>query len=172
MEEKTLKSRKVYKGKIINLRVDEVLLPRGGRARREVVEHPGSVAMVPLLPDNKVILIRQFRKPVEKVIFEIPAGRLEPGEKMEACVRRELKEEIGYRAGRLEKLVDYYPTPGYSNEVIHIFKVKGLKKVKQDLDFDEMVEVVTMDLDEAISLIRERKIKDGKTIIGLLLTAC
>jgi len=169
MEEKTIKSRRIYQGKIINLRVDEVLLPDGKKASREIVEHPGAVAAVPLLPDGKVVLIRQFRKAVEEIIYEIPAGKLELEEKPRQCMERELEEEIGYGAGELKELISYYPSPGFSGEIIHLFLATHLQKKQQNLEGDEFLEVVILKFAEALRMIKEGKIKDGKTIIGLLL---
>ena len=169
MEEKTTKSRRVYEGKIINLRVDEVILPNGKKTSREIVEHGGAVAAVPLLPGGRVILIKQFRKPVEEIIYEIPAGRLEREEDPRACMERELEEEIGYRAGELKRLLSYYPSPGFSSELIHLFLATDLEKKKRNLESDEFIEAVTLKFDEALKMVEEGRIKDGKTIIGLLL---
>ncbi len=168
MEEKTVKSKLIHRGRILTLRVDEVILPNGKKATREIVEHPGAVAAVPLLND-KVILVRQFRKPVEEAICEIPAGKLEAGEDPRQCMERELEEEIGYRAGKLEKLLSYYPSPGFSDEVIHIFSATDLEKTQQKLAQDEFLELVTLRFEEALRMIEEGTIKDSKTIIGLLL---
>ena len=170
MEEKTIKSRQIYEGKIINLRVDEVILPNGQKASREIIEHPGAVAAIPLLPGGKIILIKQFRKPVEEVIYEIPAGKLESGEGPEQCMERELEEETGYRAGKLRKLLSYYPSPGFSSELIHLFLATDLEKKKQNLEEDEFLEMVILEFDESLRMIEKGKIRDGKTIIGLFLT--
>ncbi len=170
MEERTVKSKLIHRGKILTLRVDEVILPNGKRATREIVEHPGAVAAVPLLVDGKVILVRQFRKPVEEVIYEIPAGRLEPKEDPRRCMERELEEEIGYRARKLKKLLSYYPSPGFSAEIIHIFLATDLDKREQKLEKDEFLEPVTLEFEEALRMIEDGRIKDSKTIIGLLLT--
>ncbi len=169
MEEKTVKSKYIHRGRIISLREDEVLLPNGRKAGREIIEHPGAVAAVPLLPDGRVVLIRQFRKPVEEIIYEIPAGKLESKEEPQRCMERELEEEIGYRAGELKKLISYYPSPGFSNEIIHLFLATGLEKKQQNLESDEFLEVVIMEFDEALQMVREGKIKDSKMIIGLSL---
>lgn len=169
MEEKTTKSRQIHKGKIINLRVDEVVLPDGRKAIREIVEHRGAVAAVPLLPGERVILIKQFRKAVEEVIYEIPAGKLEEEEGPRSCIERELKEEIGCQAGALKKLLSYYPSPGFSSELIHLFLATDLEKKKQDLESDEFIETVTLEFNEALKMIEQGRIKDGKTIIGLFL---
>lgn len=169
MEERTVKSNLIHRGRILTLRVDEVILPNGKRTTREIVEHPGAVAAVPLL-DGKVILVRQFRKPVEEAIYEIPAGKLEPGEEPRRCMGRELEEEIGYRARKLAELLSYYPSPGFSAEIIHLFLATDLEKTEQKLAQDEFLEPVTLRFEEALRMIKEGKIKDSKTIIGLLLT--
>ncbi len=169
MEEKTVNSKFIHRGRILTLRVDEVILPNGKKAAREIVENPGAVAAVPILSDGKVILVRQFRKPVEEVIYEIPAGKLEPGEDPRRCMERELEEEIGYRAGKLEKLTSCYPSPGFSDEIMHIFLATDLEKTEQKLEEDEVLEAVTLEFEEALRMIEEGTIKDSKTIIGLLL---
>lgn len=170
MKEITVESKRIYEGRIINLRVDEVVLPNGRRAVREVVEHPGAVAAVPLLPGGRVVLIKQFRKPVEEIIYEIPAGKLEPEEEPRQCMERELEEEIGYGVGELKKIVSYYPSPGFSSEIIHLFLATGLEKKEPNLQDDEFLETAILKFDEALRMVEEGKIKDGKTIIGLLLT--
>lgn len=169
MEEKTIKSKRIYEGRVIDLRVDEVILPQGKTAIREIVEHAGAVAAVPLLPGGKIILIRQFRKPVEEIIYEIPAGRIEKEEDSRSCIERELKEEIGYRAGKLKRLISYYPSPGFSSELIHLFLATDLEKKEQNLEEDEFLEIVILRFDEALRMIEEGKIRDGKTILGLFL---
>lgn len=172
MEERTVKSKLIHRGRILTLRIDEVILPNGKRTTREIVEHPGAVAAVPLLSggDRKVILVRQFRKPVEEAIYEIPAGKLEPGEEPRRCMERELEEEIGYQARKLEKLISYYPSPGFSAEIIHLFLATDLEKTEQKLEKDEFLEPITLEFEKALRMIKEGRIKDSKTIIGLLLT--
>lgn len=168
MEEKTIKSKRLYRGKIINLRRDEVLLPRGRKGVREVVEHPGAVAIVPLLEEDKVILVRQYRKAVEESLWEIPAGKMEEGEGTEMCAQRELEEETGFRAGKLEELLKFYPSPGISTEVIHIFLGADLVKSQRNPEEDEFLELSTPTLEETLKWIKEGKIRDAKTVIGLL----
>jgi len=165
---KKIKTDYPYKGKILSLRVDEVLLPNGGESRREIVEHGGVVAIVPFVNESRIVLIRQYRHAIEETILEIPAGLLEPGEDIYKCAARELTEETGFRAAKLEKLTEYYPAPEFSNQMTYIFKATCLEQVGAKLDEDEYLEVVTMDLDEIIKLIAEDRIKDSKTIIGLL----
>lgn len=173
MREKTIHSKRIYNGRIINLRVDEVILPNGKKTIREIMEHPGAVAIVPLLSDKRVILIEQFRKAVERIILEIPAGKLERGETPLSCAKRELVEETGYQAGKLKKIISFYPSPGFTTEIIHIFVATNLKRQykKMNLDEDEFLEIKIVKLNKAIEYIEQGKIKDSKTIIGLLLTA-
>ena len=173
MKEKTIRTERIYNGKIINLRVDEVVLPNGKKTTREIMEHPGAVAIVPLLSDKRVVLIEQFRKAVEEIILEIPAGKLEKRESPLSCAKRELVEETGYQAGKFKKIISYYPSPGFTTEIIHIFVATNLKRQykKMNLDEDEFLKVKIVRLDKAIEYIEQGKIKDSKTIIGLLLTA-
>ena len=169
MKLKIVKTDYLYKGKILSLRVDEVLLPNGEESRREIVEHGGVVAIVPFVNESEVILIKQYRHAIEEDILEIPAGLLEQSEDIYSCAARELTEETGFKAAKLEKLTEYYPAPEFSNQMTYIFKATSLKEVGAKLDEDEFLEVVTIDLDEAIKLIWEGRIRDSKTIIGLLL---
>lgn len=171
MHEKTLKSTRLYEGKIINLRVDTVELPDKKYSKREIVEHSGASAVVPLTMDGQVILVKQFRKPMEEIMFEIPAGRLETKESPKNCALRELAEETGYSAGLFEELVSFYPSPGFSNEVIHIFLARDLTEGNAKPDEDEYLEVKKFSLEEALKMVDEGVIKDSKTIIGLLMAA-
>lgn len=168
MKLKTVKTDYAYEGKILSLRVDNVLLPNGEEAHREIVEHGGVVAIVPFVNEGRIVLIRQYRHAIEEEILEIPAGLLEPGEDIYECAARELTEETGFKAAKLEKLVEYYPAPEFSNQMTYIFKATCLEQVGAKLDEDEFLEVVTMDLSEAIKLITDGRIRDSKTIIGLL----
>jgi len=146
------------------------MLPDGRISTREIVEHRGAVAIVPMLSENKVILIKQFRKPANEDLLEIPAGTLAEGETPIECAKRELVEEIGYSAGKFEELFSIYLAPGYSTEKLHVFLASELKPEERKLDEEEFIEVVEMTLDEAISQIEAGAIKDAKTICGLLLT--
>jgi ADP-ribose pyrophosphatase len=162
-----MSTRHIYKGKIVTLNVDTITLPNGVTVDLEVVRHPGASAVVPLKEDGTVVLIRQFRHAAGGFIYEIPAGKLSPGEEPLACAARELEEEIGYRAGSFNLLSSIFTAPGFTDEVIHIFKATGLTKGRQQLDRDEVLEVVEMPLDEAIGMIRTGAIGDAKTIVGL-----
>ncbi|HOC09917.1 MAG TPA: NUDIX hydrolase [Bacillota bacterium] len=167
--EKTLESKRVYEGRIINLRLDSVSLENGNTAMREVVEHPGAVGIVALKENGDIVMVKQYRKAVEQVLLELPAGKLEQGENPLDCAARELTEETGYTAGDLRYLVSFYTSPGFSNEVMHMFLATDLKEGKNDPDDDEMVETVEISRDRAMDMILKGEIKDGKTIAGILL---
>lgn len=159
-------SKNIYNGKVITLNIDTVTLPNGLTVDLEMVRHPGAAAIVPLI-DDTVVLIRQFRHAAGGFIYEIPAGKLHPGEDPKACAARELEEEIGYRAGGLELISSIFTAPGFTDEVIHIYKATGLTKGRQHLDRDEVLEVVEMPLAEAVAMIQAGTIRDAKTIVGL-----
>ncbi|MDU1848386.1 MAG: NUDIX hydrolase [Niallia nealsonii] len=169
LEEKTLKTEHIYSGRIIQVQVDEVELPNGKTSTRELVKHPGAVAVIAITEDNKLVMVEQYRKPLEKVIVEIPAGKLEKGEEPALCARRELEEETGYDCKSLELVSSFYTSPGFADEIIHVYVAKGLTK-KEDaagLDEDEFVNVLEITLDEALELIKEQRIFDAKTIFGV-----
>lgn len=167
LEEIPLERRRIYEGRILHLRVDIVRLPSGGTTVREVVEHRGAVAIVPLLDDGQVVLVRQFRYAVGQVSLEIPAGTLEPGEDPLACARRELEEETGYRAARWERLGAIWPTPGYSTEEIFLFIARDLTPGSARPEFDEALRVVTMSWPEIWTAIEDGRLRDAKSIVAL-----
>lgn len=159
--------KKIYQGKIINLSVEAVTLPNGAIAELELITHPGASAVVPLKDDETVVMIRQYRHAVGGYIYEIPAGKLHPGEDPRDCAMREVEEEIGYKVGTLEPLLSFFTTPGFTDEIIHVYLGKDLTVGKQDLGEDEVLEIIEMPLAKTIGLIKDGSIKDGKTIIGL-----
>ncbi|MGQ9462903.1 MAG: NUDIX hydrolase [Candidatus Fervidibacter sp.] len=167
--EELLRSEKVFDGRLIALRRDTVRLLNGRESTREVVVHPGAVAIVPMLDDRKVVLVSQYRHAVGKTLMEIPAGTLHPDEKPEDCALRELREETGYIAGRLEKLLSLHLAPGYSTELIHLFLAEDLRPAKSETDEDEFIEPVIVPLDEAVVKILKGEIQDAKTVAALLL---
>lgn len=160
-------SKSIYTGRVITLNVDTVTLPNGFTVDLEVVRHPGAAAVVPLKDDGRVILIRQFRHAAGGFIYEIPAGKLHPGEDPTVCAVRELEEEVGYRAGKLDLLSSIFTAPGFTDEVIHIYKATELTVGRQQLDRDEVLEVIEMPLLEAVRMIEAGTIRDAKSIVGL-----
>ena len=162
-----MQTKQIYTGVVINLNVDTVTLPNGLTVDLEVVRHPGAAAVVPLKEDGRVILIRQFRHAAGGFIYEIPAGKLHPGEDPTVCAARELEEEVGYRVGKLELLSSIFTAPGFTDEVIHIYKATELTVGRQQLDRDEVLEVIEMPLSEAMSMIETGTIRDAKSIVGL-----
>lgn len=168
-EEKTMKSEKIYEGRIITLRLDTVELPDKKYAKREIVEHPGAVAIIPVTEDNEVILVKQFRKAAEKYLLEIPAGKIEIGEDPVTCATRELKEETGYSAKEIKYLFEIYTSPGFSNEKIHLFLAKGLTEGEAEPENDEYIEVEKIKLNELLDMINDGEITDSKTIVGILM---
>jgi len=172
---KTLKSEKRYSGTVFNLIVDEVEYISGTRGLREVAEHPGGAVVVPLLDDGTVLLVHQYRYPLKKELFELPAGKLDPGEDPQVCAARELEEETGYTAGSLKKLTAIYTSPGFCSEQLHIFLATGLKKSSRGQQLEEGESDLTirqLPFDEALNMIEQGDIVDGKTICGILLTDC
>ena len=167
-EEKTLDTEKIYDGKILNLRRDTVTVLHG-QSSREIIEHNGGAVIVPILPGNRVVMVRQFRKPAEQVLMEIPAGKIDPGEDPDTTALRELREETGYRAGKLRKLVAMYPTPGYSEEVLHIYLAEDLVPGETDFDENEALDILEVPFDEIVSKIMDGEIADAKTIVGILM---
>ncbi len=169
LEEKTLHSEEIFSGKIITLRLEDVELPNGKQAKREIIKHPGAVAILALTDDNKIVMVEQYRKALEQTIVEIPAGKLEKGEEPAGCARRELEEETGYVCDTLKLLTSFYTAPGFANEIIHIFLASGLTKKENSaaMDEDEFVNLEEVTLEEALQYIKEQKIYDAKTIYAV-----
>ena len=168
---------RLYTGRIVNLDRDTVRFPDGSTGQLEMLRHPGASAVVPVLDppgeaDPRVLLIRQFRHAAEAFIWEIPAGRLDPGESPEACARRELEEETGMRAAAVERLTTIYTTPGFTDERIHLFLAHGLEPGAQHREADEFMELHTLRWSEVLELVRSGQIVDGKTLTSLLFVEC
>jgi ADP-ribose pyrophosphatase len=170
-EEKTLKSEKIFDGVLLHLVREEVLLPNGKTSVREMIRHPGAVAMIPFTSDGKMVMVRQFRKPLDRTVVEIPAGKLETSdaEPLLAAIR-ELEEETDYRAEKWSELTVFYPTPAYLDERITIYLAEGLTKVANSLpmDEDEFIEILELTYDEAKVLQESGEICDSKTIYAML----
>jgi len=166
--ERVVSSEMLYKGKLLNLRLDEVLLSGGRRVRREIVVHPGASAILPIVEPGKILMVRQYRHPVGEVLLEIPAGTLKPGEDPMACAARELEEETGYRAGKLAHLATIYPAPGYSSEILHIYLARDLRRGVQAPEMNEDISIVEMSIDQVLDGIRGGRVKDSKTIVAIL----
>lgn len=168
LKEKTIRKIYAYRGKILNLRCDDVELPNGHISTREVVEHSGGAVILPVTPDGRVLFVKQFRYAYGEVILELPAGKLDPGESPIVAAARELKEETGMVAAKYYDLGKLYPSPGYTDEIISMYAATGLKDVGQELDPDEFLKVKTLSFSEALNLVYNGEIRDSKTISALL----
>jgi ADP-ribose pyrophosphatase len=170
--EAPVRRNRVYRGRAVHFMADTVRLPTGVLAVREYMDHPGAVAVVPVLNGGSsnptLLLVQQYRYPVRELTMELPAGKLSRGENPAACVRRELEEETGFRPGRIQKLVSYWPTPAFANEIIHIFVARNLRPGRFHPDEDELIRPVKMTLRDALRRIQRGLIKDSKTLVGLL----
>lgn len=168
-------STRAYHGRIISLDVDEVRFPDGSIGSLEMIRHPGASAVVPLLnadsDDPMVLLIRQYRYAADGYLYEIPAGRLDPGESPMECARRELAEETGYRAESVEHLFTMFTTPGFTDEKIHLFLATGLTAGDAHREADEFLELVPTKLSRALSMVEQGEIQDAKTALALLYAA-
>lgn len=169
-EEKTIHSTEIFKGKVVSLKVDDVLLPNGKQSKREIIHHPGAVAIIPITNEGKIVLVEQYRKALERSIIEIPAGKLEPGEDPAVCARRELEEETGYGARELTYFQSFATSPGFANEIIHLYVAKDLYKIeeKRELDEDEFVSIIEVTLEEAEEMVKNQQIYDAKTAFSVL----
>lgn len=168
LTEKMLEQKYIFKGKVVTLRVDQVELPNGKAGTREVIEHQGAVAVVPLTDARELVLVRQYRYPFSSAIWEIPAGKLDPGETPLEGGKRELLEETGATAQNYIDLGVYYPTPAYCDEKIHLFGATDLTFTAQSLDEDEFLEVKKFPLEQVVEMIRNNEIPDGKTQAAVL----
>lgn len=166
-EEKTVSTEEIFDGRIVRLRVDKVKMPGGNLADREIVEHPGGVGIVAVTDDDEIVLVKQFRKPVEKAIYEVPAGKLERGEDHRLCGIRELSEETGYTADRFEYLGYMYPSPGFCDEVTHLYLATGLTGGEVHPDPDEYLDIECVPISRVREMIMNNEINDAKTVFGV-----
>jgi ADP-ribose pyrophosphatase len=167
--ERTIKEERKYTGNIINVDKVTVLLPSGREATRDVVRHPGAAVVVPILDNGNILLVKQYRKPCDMISLEIPAGKLDKGEEPIACAERELAEETGYHAKSLHKVMTIHSTPGFSDEVLHMYVATGLTKFDACPDEDEFITCGEYSVTDCISMVNSGEITDAKTIIGIFL---
>lgn len=169
--ERCTSSSRVYDGRIVNLRVDQVSWEDGRTATREVVEHRGAAAIVPIIHDDNVVLVRQYRYAVGTELLEVPAGIIEQGEMPEECATRELEEETGYKCNDIGKIMEFFPAPGSSTEKIHVYLAKGLTKAQMRTEEDERINVDILPVKIALQKIRSGEIHDAKSICALFRAA-
>ncbi len=174
--EAQLSTRRVYTGRVLNLDIDRVRFPNGSEGELEMIRHPGASAVIPFVSDPtgtdpQVMLLKQYRYAAEGVLYEVPAGRLDPGEAPFDCATRELREETGCTAQRVEYLSTIYTTPGFTDERIHLYMAVGLERGEAAREADEFIEIDVMPLSRALELIEQGEIRDGKTVIALLFAA-
>ncbi|RYG74628.1 NUDIX hydrolase [Lentibacillus lipolyticus] len=169
-EEKTVHTETIYDGKVVKLQVDDVTLPDGKVSRRELVRHTGAVGIIPITKENKIVFVKQYRKPLEKVLVEIPAGKLEDGEDPEMTALRELEEETGYRTDALQFVTSFYTSPGFANEIMYLYLTEDIEPVEDAAagDEDEFVERVELTLEEAKQYVKDQWIHDAKTNYAIL----
>ncbi len=166
MNEETIDSKLIYEGKILNLRVDTVKGPKGV-TQREIIDHSEAVTIIPFQKPNRIYLIHQFRKPTEQVLIELPAGCMEPNEDPIIAAERELKEETGFLADSLIKVGEMYMAPGFCNEYMHFYIAEGLQPGETNMDIDEYMELKEYKLEDLKEMIKEKKIIDAKTVLGV-----
>lgn len=169
-EEKTLRTKKIFDGNIISLQEDTVELPDGKTSKREIVKHPGAVAIIPITKDKKILFVEQYRKPLERSLVEIPAGKMETNEKPEITAVRELEEETGYTTKELIYVTSFYSSPGFANELLHIYMTDQLERLEKEVpgDDDEFVELIELTLEEAEKFVADKRIYDAKTNYAIL----
>lgn len=168
LHEEVTHSTEIYRGKVVHLRVDDIRLPDGRTSKREVVAHRGAVCVVAITSENKVLLVRQFRLPAGKPLLEVPAGTLEVGEAPQLCAERELEEETGYKAGKMQPLYAAYVAPGYSSEKVYAYLAEELIKGETNFDESENLHLEPMDFDEAVRLAQQGGFEDAKTLAAIL----
>ncbi len=167
--EHQLESQLIYQGKFFNLYKDIVQLPNDKSSSREYITHPGAVVVAPILEDNRIVFVKQYRYPIKKISLELPAGKLDPGESEEISARRELLEETGYSAEKLIFISEFYPCVGYSDERMHLYIAKDMTHIEQSTDHDEFIDPVILNYEEALQMVVEGEIFDQKTMLSLFL---
>ena len=169
LEEKFIKTEHVFDGQLLKVRKDTVLLPNGKEATREWIEHPGAVAVIPILNDGRIAMVKQYRYPMGKVTLEVPAGKLDKGEAPDTCVMRELKEETGYTANKIRKIATIGTTMAFSNEVIHIYVAEDLVEGEACPDEDEFINVEKYTKEQLHTMIKDGTLDDAKSLVAILM---
>ena len=169
--EKFVSKKTIWHGRAVDFRVDTVKLPNGKLATREFIDHPGAVAVIPFLDKKHVVMVRQYRHPVGEVTLELPAGKLDKGESILKCLKRELQEETGYTARKVKHLISYWPTPAFGNEVLHVYMAENLVPGRMNTDEDEFLQCVIVPFEKALKMVKSGEIRDSKTVVGLLFCA-
>ncbi len=171
MPREQIESQSIFRGAVFEVVRDRLREENGFEIVREIVRHSGGAGCLPLFDDGRIALVKQYRHPARRELLEIPAGKIESGETPMACAMRELEQEIGFRAGRIEALAEFYSTPGFCEERLYVYLATDLQPVEQNLDHDEFVEVVYLPFTEAVMMAERGEFEDSKTIIALLLAA-
>jgi len=169
-QERTIHTDYIYQGKIIQVQVDEVILPNGEHSERELVKHPGAVAVIAITKDDKIVFVEQYRKPLERSLIEIPAGKIEVDERPEVTAIRELEEETGYTTNKLTHITSFFTSPGFADELVHIYLTDQLEKLDVPVkgDDDEFIEIMELSLSEAQKYVEDKHIQDAKTNYAIL----
>ena len=166
-EEKTIKSERIYEGAIINLRRDEVTV-QNGTSMREIIEHNGGAVRAAVTSEGKLVMVRQYRKPAGRVMLEVPAGKIDPGESAEAAAKRELKEETGYTAGKIKFLMQFYPSVGYSEEILYLYLCTDLTPGETNFDENEAIDIEEYEINRLHKMVMDGDVQDAKTIIAIM----
>jgi ADP-ribose pyrophosphatase len=168
--EKTIDEKHIYKGNVIDISTQTVILPNGKKATRDIVKHPGAAVIIPISTNREIYLVEQYRKPIDRITLEIPAGKLDEGEEPIICAKRELKEETGLESKNIKHVASIHSTPGFSNEILHLFVATELTEGKSNADEDEFISSVKIPIEKALKMVLDGEITDSKTIIGVLLS--
>ncbi len=166
-EEKTIKSERIYEGAIINLRRDEVTV-QNGTSMREIIEHNGGAVLAAVTGEGRLVMVRQYRKPAGRVMLEVPAGKIDPGESAEAAAKRELKEETGYTAGKIKFLMQFYPSVGYSEEILYLYLCTDLTSGETNFDENEAIDIEEYEINRLHKMVMDGDVQDAKTIIAIM----
>ena len=169
LDEKFVSSKEGFSGRLLKVKVDTVVLPNGKESTREIIRHPGAVAIIPVLEDGRIALVKQYRYPIGTVLYEIPAGKLEGKEDHEACAIRELSEETGFEATSMEYLTGVVTTPGFTDEIIYLYVATGLVKKQQHTDEDEFIDIELFTEEKIKEMIIDEELFDSKSLSALLL---